>query len=193
MQLDILTKKVQKLKILLMEEKTLKSEFIYKGKILNLKVIEVLLPSGKTHLREIVEHRESVAILPILENKILLIKQFRKAIEKEIWEAPAGRVERGEDILECAIRELKEETGWKARNWEKVGEYLPSPGYSTEKIHLFFAFLEEKEEPSPEEDEFIEGKFFSPTKIKKMIKENEITDGKTLALLCHFFLGETGK
>ncbi len=171
-----------------MEEKTIESTYIYRGKILNLRVDKVVLPSGKIHHREILEHGESVAILPLHGDKILLIKQFRKPLDREIWEVPAGRREKGEDIHECARRELEEETGMEARKLVKVGEYLPSPGYSTELIHLFIGEELVEGRMHPEEDEFIQRRFFSPEEIRIMIKKGDITDGKTLALLFHFLM-----
>jgi len=174
-------------------EKTISKKYIYKGKIVNLRLDRVRLPSGELHTREIVEHRGSVAILPVTSKKeIFLVKQFRKAVGKEIWEVPAGRIEEGESIEECARRELKEETGLLADEIKKLGEYYPSPGYCTEVIHIYLARNLKKSNALPEKDEFIKLKKFSKGEIVKMIEEGEIKDGKTYASLLLFLLKEGG-
>lgn len=94
-------------------EKTIASKEIYNGRILNLKVDEVELPDGGTSFRELVDHKQGVGILPVRGNRIIFVRQFRKAIEKVILEIPAGLVEAGEDPKEAAVRELQEEIGLK--------------------------------------------------------------------------------
>ncbi len=125
-----------------MKEKTLNSKLIYKGKILNLRVDTIILSNGRKAKREIIEHSGSVAILPLIgKNKFLLVKQYRKAIEKTLLEIPAGKMEIGENIKRCAQRELTEETGYKAGNFEKLASVYLAPGYSSEIIHVILAAI----------------------------------------------------
>ncbi len=166
------------------EEKTIHSRKIYEGKIINLRIDQVLLPDGKEHSREIVEHQGSVGILPLLSpDRILLIRQFRKPVEDFIWEIPAGRIEKGENLQDCARRELEEETGYICGSLQNLGVYYPSPGYCTERIHLFVAEQLEKGIKKPEADEFIEVKIFTLKELKTYLEEGKIRDGKTLASL----------
>ena len=123
------------------EEKTMKSERIYEGKIVNLRVDTVELPDKKYSKREIVEHPGAVGIVPITEDgKIILVKQFRKAVEKPLLEIPAGKIEINEEPKETALRELFEETGYYSNNMEYIIEFYTSPGFSNEKIYLFLAY-----------------------------------------------------
>ncbi|WP_034429000.1 NUDIX hydrolase, partial [Caldisalinibacter kiritimatiensis] len=119
------------------EEKTMKSEKIYEGKILNLRIDTVELPDKKYTKREIVEHPRAVAIVPITaKGEIILVKQYRKPVEKELLEIPAGKLEVGEEPKTCAIRELKEETGVTANKLTYLFEFFTSPGFSNEKMYL---------------------------------------------------------
>ncbi len=174
-------------------EEIISEKYVYKGKVVNLKLDRVKLPGGEEHLREVVEHRGSVAILPVTPGKeFFLIKQFRMAVGEELWEIPAGRIEEGESIEECVKRELKEETGLSAGKIKKLGEYYPSPGYCTEIIHIYLAEELEEGEASPEKDEFIEMGKFTREEIVKLIKEGGIKDGKTYTSFLLFFLEQGG-
>jgi len=163
------------------EEKTLKTDKIFSGKILNLRIDEVELPNGKISTREIVEHSGAVAILPVFENgDILMVKQYRKPVEEVLLEIPAGKLEINENPLECAKRELEEETGYKARNWEYMGYIYTTPGFSNEKIHLYVAENLEKTVQSTDEDEFIEVIRLPESEILEMISQGKIVDSKTI-------------
>jgi ADP-ribose pyrophosphatase len=117
-------------------EKTEKESIIYQGKIIKVKELDIKLPNGLMGKREIVEHPGAVAILTTTKDgKIVLIKQFRKACEEILWEIPAGKLEKGEAPLDCAKRELKEETGYTARNWALLGKFYTSPGFCNELIY----------------------------------------------------------
>jgi ADP-ribose pyrophosphatase len=161
-----------------------------KGNVILFKVFEEEI--GKTKVkRDVVEFPKTVGILPMIEkDKIVLIRQFRSPINKEIWEIPAGKLDRGEKPEEGAKRELKEETGYEAKKLKKIGVFYLAPGYSTEYMHLFLARGLKKGEQSLEKGEKIkEVKIFSKKEVLKMIKSRKIVDGKTI--LAFFFSGLT--
>jgi ADP-ribose pyrophosphatase len=163
------------------EEKTMKTDKIYEGKIVNLRVDTVELPDKKYSKREIVEHPGGVGIVAILDDgMVLLVRQYRKAPDKVLLEIPAGKLEVNEEPSETALRELKEETGYTAGKLEYLTEFYTSPGFSTEKIYLFLA---EKLEPGEQEldtGEFIELEKYTIDELKVMINRGEIMDSKTL-------------
>jgi len=174
-----------------MEEKTSKSRQVYKGKIINLRIDEVILPDGKKAIREIVEHQGAVAAVPLLPGReVILIRQFRKPVEEVIYEIPAGKLEKGEAPRSCAERELEEEIGYRAGKLKKLLSYYPSPGFSSELIHLFLATDLEKKQQNLESDEFLEPVVLKFNEALKMIEEGTIRDGKTITglLLARQFL-----
>ena len=121
-------------------EKTLESQYIYKGKIINVRKDKVLLPDGKTTSREVVEHRGGVCVVPVDENgNVTLVRQYRYPIGREVLEIPAGKREEGEDPFETARRELSEETGLEAGRYDFLGEFLATPGYCAEKFYIYLA------------------------------------------------------
>ncbi|MCF6465889.1 NUDIX hydrolase [Clostridium sp. Cult2] len=163
------------------EEKTMKSDKIYEGKIVNLRIDTVELPDKKYSKREIVEHPGSVGIVPITEDgSIILVEQFRKPVEKPLLEIPAGKIEINEEPKETAYRELIEETGYIANNMEYIFEFYTSPGFSTEKIYLFLATGLQPGEKNPDENEYIEIKKIKIDNLIKMINRGEINDSKTI-------------
>jgi ADP-ribose pyrophosphatase len=163
------------------EEKTMKSERIYEGRILNLRVDTVELPDKKYTKREIVEHSGAVAIVPITDNnEIILVKQYRKAVEKELLEIPAGKLELNEKPLDCAIRELKEETGVEAENIEFLFSFYTSPGFCNERIYLFVARGLKEGLAKPEADEYIDVVKIKIEELLEMIEKGEILDCKTI-------------
>ncbi|NEU03595.1 NUDIX hydrolase [Clostridium senegalense] len=165
-------------------EETISTNYIHKGKILNLKIEEVKLPNGKTSKREIVEHRGAVAILAFKdENTILLVSQFRKPLNETILEIPAGKLEIGEEPAICAQRELEEETGYKAENLKFLGKIATTPGFSDEIIYIYKATDLYDGTIGGDEDEFIDVKEITIDKLKEKIKNGEVIDGKTIAAL----------
>ena len=124
----------------LAEEKTLSSRRIYEGRAVNLRVDTVRLAGGRETTREIVEHEDVVAVVAVDdEDNILLVKQFRKAVEKELLEIPAGGVDPGESPDDCVRREMREETGLLPQRVVKLGGFYSSPGFCTEYLHLYLA------------------------------------------------------
>ncbi|MFD1030912.1 NUDIX hydrolase [Metaplanococcus flavidus] len=164
------------------EEKTIRSERIYEGKIINLKVDEVNLPNGKTSKRELIEHPGAVAILAFTpENKIIMVEQYRKALERSIIEVPAGKLEKGESPETTAMRELEEETGYSADSLELIQSFSTSPGFADEVVHLFFAEGLRKAESGAvtDEDEFVELMEVTVEEAEEMMRDNRIFDAKT--------------
>lgn len=173
---------------MIVNEKTLSEKNIYDGNIIKVKVQKVSLLEGKTGTREIVRHPGGVGILAFKDkNTILMVKQFRKPIEKAIYEIPAGKLEPNEDIEKSARRELKEETGYTSNKFEYMGKIVSSPGFCDEYIHLFKA-----EELTPGETDFDDGEFIDLYEVsiddaKKMVKDGQIIDAKTI---CALMMGE---
>lgn len=162
-------------------EKKISGERKYSGKILALDVDKVSLPDGSTSFRECVRHSGGAAVLYVQDGKILLVKQFRYLYGKEIYEIPAGKVESGEDPEVAAKRELEEETGYRAQKLVRALQIFPSPGYTDEIIHVFFAkdctFVGQKLDCG----EFLNCEFVPVDKVLKMIEDGEICDAKTVA------------
>ncbi len=165
------------------KEKTLKENYIYKGKILNLRKDDILLPDGNKAIREIVEHSGGCCILCEKDDKILLVRQFRYPYKEEVLELPAGKVNEGESPEQTAIRELEEEGGIRAKRVEKMFDVYPSPGYTEEIIRIYRAVEIEQSAVHLDEDEFLESVWIDKDKLKEMVKNGEIKDGKTLIAL----------
>lgn len=165
------------------EEKTFKTEYVYKGKILNLRNDQVTLPDGKTAYREIIEHSGGSCVLCEDGDKVLLVRQFRYAYKENLWEVPAGKLNPNEDPKLTAVRELEEECGIKAERVELLFEVYPTPGYTNEIIRIYKAFGLEKGEVHLDDGEFLESKWIEKDRLKQMIKNGEIKDAKTLIAL----------
>ncbi|MCJ7521397.1 MAG: NUDIX hydrolase [Dehalococcoidia bacterium] len=164
------------------QERTLKTENIYHGKLVNLRVDTVELPLGKQTRREIVEHSACTAIVAIdSDNNVLLVRQYRKAVEKILLEIPAGCVEAGEEPLECARRELEEETGFSAEKWQKLSSFYTSPGFCTEDMHVYLATELRQAKREADDDENIEMLRMPLGKIPGIIESGEICDAKSIA------------
>lgn len=162
-------------------EKTVSEEKIYDGKIIKILLQKVKLINGKFANREIVRHPGGVAILAFKDkDTILMVEQFRKPIDKVILELPAGKLEIGEDTKYCGKRELEEETGYKAHNFEYLGKVISSPGFCDEYIHLYKAESLYKGNIGGDEDEFINIHEVKIKDIKEMIKSGAIVDAKTI-------------
>lgn len=169
---------------MIFEEKTISSERIYEGRILNLRKDKVHVKDGKTSYREIVEHNGGVALAAITnEGKMVMVRQFRKAAEKAVLEVPAGKIEKGEDHRLTAERELKEETGYSAEKIEFVTAFYSSIGYSTEKIYLYLATNLTPGETEFDDNESIEIIEYELADLKKMVLNGEIEDAKTIAAI----------
>jgi 8-oxo-dGTP pyrophosphatase MutT (NUDIX family) len=155
---------------------------IHQGKVFELIRENVTLENGTTTDLEFIEHPGATAIIPFLDDKrIVLLKQYRHALKKYIWEIPAGTLDPQEEIISCAKRELIEETGYSAGQWHKLGEITPVPGYSNERIHIFLATELQPADQNLDEDEVIQVQALDFLKAFEMIGDGEIQDAKSIA------------
>jgi ADP-ribose pyrophosphatase len=160
------------------EEREVESEELYKGKVVQLRLTTVSLPNGSRKMREILVHPGAAAIVPLNDdNTILLVEQYRTAVGGATLEIPAGTLEEGESPEECARRELIEETGFRASNWTPLTAYYPSPGYSSEIIHVFKASGLKKVSDADAEFPI---KHMPLTEVQAKIRTGEIMDSKTI-------------
>jgi ADP-ribose pyrophosphatase len=161
-------------------ERCTKSDRVYNGRVLNLRVDQVEFSDGTLTAREVVEHRGAAAIIPLIGNSVVLVRQFRYAASSELLEIPAGTLEPGEDPEKCALRELEEETGYACSEIEKILECFVAPGYSTEKIHFYLAKGLEASRMKTEEDERIKVEVVPITSAMEKIRNGEIRDAKSV-------------
>ena len=170
-------------------EKHVSTETVFDGKLLKIAVDKVILPDGKEAVRELVHHPGAVAILPVLEDgSIVFVKQYRYPLDSILYEIPAGKLELNEDPLECATRELSEETGYSASKWSKLTTIATTPGLTDEIIHLYLAEGLELHEQHTDDDEFIEVVTIGQDDVRKMLLAETIFDAKTLSALYMYFL-----
>ena len=168
------------------DEKILKEKLIYKGSFLDILNVDVELPNGKSYSRDVVKHPGATAIIAFLDNEnIILVEQFRLPLNKKILEIPAGKINKNEDIKECAKRELQEETGYIAGNLEYLGCIATAPGFCDEIIYLYKATNLTLGSKNEDEDEFTNVKIMNINKVKEMIKKGEIIDGKTISVFTY--------
>lgn len=164
-----------------MEEKIIEVREIYQGKVLNLRLDKVMLPNGREAGREVVEHPGAVAVVARDDaGEIILVKQYRHPVKDIIWEIPAGKLEKGEDPLLCAKRELAEETGLGAEKWQHLSVFYTTPGFSDEIMYLYLAENLSEVNSNPDDDEFIEVDWFTAGELQKMLAGNNIKDAKTI-------------
>lgn len=161
-------------------EKPLKQDYLYRGKIVNLRVDNAELPDGTTALREVIEHPGGVCVAALTEKEeLLFVEQFRYPYMETVLELPAGKLEYGEDPFEAGKRELLEETGAAAKNYRDLGKLYPTPGYCGEIIHMYLAENLTFSEQHLDEDEFLEVRRIPLEQAFQMVMRNEIRDSKT--------------
>ena len=165
---------------------TVSSRRIYSGRVLNLDVDRVRFPNGSEGQLELIRHSGAAAVLPFLDEpndlsaRILLIRQFRYAADRFLYEIPAGRLESGEEPFACARRELREEAGCEAASLVSLGGFFTTPGFIDEFIHVFIATGLTRGVATPESDEFIHSESHTLLEGLRMIDRGEIVDGKTI-------------
>ncbi|WP_455331316.1 NUDIX domain-containing protein [Exiguobacterium profundum] len=164
-----------------MEEKTIEREVIYQGKIFDVEKHVVSLPNGNTSVRELVYHNGAVAVLVIDESdNIVMVEQYRKAFESMSLEIPAGKLEKGEEPMASAERELEEETGYTAESLEKIFSFYGAPGFCSERVDVYVAKGLSAGEMNLDEDEFLNVKRYSFDEAVDLLDRGIITDAKTI-------------
>ena len=174
-------------------EKTVKKNYVFKGKILTVRCDDALLPDGKPCTREIIEHNGGACVLYVEDGKILLVRQFRYPYGESIYEIPAGKLDGAEEPIVAAARELEEEAGIKAEKFELLYIDYPTPGYTNEKIYIYRAYDGKKTKAHLDEGEFLDVEYIPQERVREMLKKGEIRDGKTIIALQEYFLSELEK
>ena len=164
-----------------LHEHTLESEPVYQGALLKVWRDRVELPDGSHSVREYIRHPGAVVVVALDESGALVFeRQFRYPLQRAFLELPAGKIDAGEDILACARRELREETGFAAVHWEYVGVMHPCIGYSDERIEVFFAHGLSQTERALDDGEVLEVLSLRTDEVEQAIRTGRITDAKTI-------------
>lgn len=170
-------------------EKTIDSKLIYTGHVITVTQDTALLENGETALRDVVHHHGGACILPYFEDgTICMVRQFRYAMQQELWELPAGKLEAGEDPFEAAKRELTEECGVTADEYIPLGCIYPTVGYDSEKIHIWIARGLHATRQHLDEDEFLDVHKLPFDQVLQMVLDNTIRDSKTVAAVLRYAL-----
>ncbi len=171
-------------------ERVVGSQSIFRGRILTLRVDEVVLPSGRRTTREIVEHPGAVVIIaPDNNGRVAMVRQYRSAVGQMLVELPAGTREPNEDAEACARRELAEEMGLSAATWRALGGFYSAPGFCTEYLSLFLATGLTPTPGQPEEDESIQREWIDLRDVPEMIATGKIRDAKSIVGLLRYLSG----
>jgi len=159
-----------------------KSEIKFSGKVFDLKVDQIIYDSGNEGIREVAVHPGGAVIVPVKEDgKIVMVKQFRYPFQKFLIELPAGKLDKNEDPMHCAIRELEEETGYKSENVIKLGSIYTTPGFCSEELHIYLAKnLVPGNHDREEGEDGMEIFEFTIEEIEGKIRSGEIVDSKTI-------------
>lgn len=165
------------------EEKTVETTHIFKGRIIDVSVDTVLLPGGKKASRELVRHPGGVCVVAYDGENIYLVKQYRKPYDEVVTELPAGKLEYGENPLECGKRELLEEVGMTAENFESLGKFYSSPGFCSETIYAYLATNLKKVGQQLDEDEYLDVIKVKLDTAAEMVMNGEICDGKSVSAI----------
>lgn len=164
-------------------ERRVRGERLFTGRVVALEVDTVTLTNGRERVREVVRHRGAAVVLPILDDgRVLLVRQYRYPIARCLWELPAGKLEADEEPLACARRELTEETGWVAEQWQSLGTFFTTPGFSDEQLHCFLATAL-RQSDTPTDGEIVELAHLTLDQLQEMAQSGEICDSKTMTAL----------
>jgi len=168
--------------------KFLKTKRKIKGRVFNLNFDEVIWVNGKKLTRQLIEHNGITSIVPIVDQSyIVLVKQYRYGADQVLLELPAGTIDKGENPLTCAKRELIEETGYHGKNWKLLGKYFPTPAYNQCVVHCFSTDCTKQTEINLDPNEILEAVIYSKKEIQKMLRDNKIIDMKTYLSLDRYF------
>ena len=175
---------------MILEEKPLRSELIFDGRVAHLYRDEVLLPNGATSVREYVKHVGAVCILPLTDKgEVVLERQYRYAVGQTLVEIPAGKLDSpDEDPREAALRELREETGYVPREMIDLGDYYGSPAVMGERVRMYLARGLEGGKQELDEDEFLEVFTLPLSRAADMALSGELPDGKTQAAILRAYI-----
>lgn len=164
-----------------LKEKMLEKEIVFEGNIITVRYDRVTLPDGAPATREFIQHPGAAAIVPITPHgEVILVRQWRYPINQVSIEIPAGKLTPGEDPLDCAKRELEEETGFSASRWQHMLTFYTSPGFSDEEMHVFLARDLRISNARPDDDEFVEPLVVPLAAALEMIATGEIVDAKSI-------------
>lgn len=161
-------------------EKQLSSQKIYDGRILSLRVDRILLENGREAVREVIDHQGAAGIVAFdEEGKLLMVRQYRYPVGQELLELPAGKIDPGETPLQCATRELQEETGYKAEKLTLLGRVYPAATYDVETVYLYYAQGLTPAQQQLDEDELLSVEHVDFDEAVRMVLDDEILDSKT--------------
>ncbi len=164
-----------------LREETVAAETVYRGRLLEVRCDRIRLPDGREATREFIVHPGAVVIVPILDDgRLVMERQWRYPLERVMLEFPAGKLEPGEPTLECARRELLEETGYRAREWAKAGVLHNAIAYSNEHIEIWFARGLQDGERRLDEGEFLDIALIDADELDRLCAQGSVTDAKTL-------------
>src|SRR5580692_2526577 len=159
------------------KEKMVKSEVLWQGKVFAVRRDEIVEPDGLRATRELISHPGSVVVLPLLnDGKIVMVRQYRHAARQYLWELVAGRMDGGETVKEGAARELREETGYRAKRLTEFLDVFPTPGFLEERMHILLAEGLTAGKAEPEEDEKIISRAFESKQLEEMIRSGKMRD-----------------
>src|SRR6202790_1697341 len=165
----------------------IRSKMIYSGPVFGIRRDELIEPGGVRTTREIITHSGSVVVLPVLpDGRVLLVRQYRHAARQFLWELVAGRIDEGESPRKAAVRELIEETGYRAKRLRVFMDFFPTPGFLEEKMFILLAEDLREGIAQPEKDERIENRAYDRKELEQMIQKRIIRDGKTIAGLLYY-------
>lgn len=162
-------------------EEKLEGKTMFKGKIIDVVHDTVRLENGRQALREVITHPGAVGVLVAEGDSLVMVRQYRYAVGRELLEIPAGKLEAGEEPTLAALRELREETGIAGHRLVYLGDYYASPGILGEVIHLYFAHAGPAGAPNPDEDEFVTAQRITVAAFEDMLAKGQICDGKTIS------------
>jgi ADP-ribose pyrophosphatase len=167
--------------------KILKSDMVYRGRVFGVRRDLVREPGGVRATREVITHPGSVVVLPVTgDGKIVMIRQYRHAARQYLWELVAGRVDEGETVKEAAARELKEETGYRAKRLTEFLDVFPTPGFLEERMHILLAEGLTAGKAEPEADEKIISRVYGVAELKRMMRARKLRDGKSIAGILYY-------